>query len=173
LLERRGVPYVVGGGVAAVYYGSPRVTLDVDFFIPPLTAPEREELYAALREAGYRLARTAYVGGARASRFVDRKGNPCDLIEALSEEIEQRAVVDEDTELRVMSPEHLALGKLAAWRPKDKEDLVALLAVCAPRLDWDFLFSRAEEMGIRGRLEALLRVLRVRPSQLKQTDRSG
>jgi hypothetical protein len=171
LLEKSGVPCVVGGGVAAVYYGAPRVTLDVDFLIPPLTAPEREKLYAALKEEGYKLARTTYVGGARASRFVDPRGNPCDLIEALSEEVRQCAVTDGNSGLRVISLEHLVLSKLASWRSRDKEDLAALLVVRASELDWDFLFSRAEGAGVRNRLEILLHALRVKPNRLAKGPR--
>ena len=51
-LNKHRVRYLIIGGVAAIVYGVPRTTLDIDLFIEP-TARNAEKLLKALKGAGF------------------------------------------------------------------------------------------------------------------------
>lgn len=51
-LDRHRVKYLIIGGVAAIVYGVPRPTLDIDIFIEP-TFRNAEKLLKALKDAGF------------------------------------------------------------------------------------------------------------------------
>ena len=51
-LNKHKVKYLIIGGVAAIIYGVPRTTLDIDIFIEP-TLRNAEKLLGALKDSGF------------------------------------------------------------------------------------------------------------------------
>jgi hypothetical protein len=67
-------------------------------------------------------------------------------------EILRRAAARHDG-ARVATPEDLIVMKLIAHRPKDRIDLLGLIAL--PGLDWSYVERWAAEWQVRDRLDAL------------------
>jgi hypothetical protein len=106
-LEDAEVPHAFGGAVALSYYAEPRETKDIDVnvFLPT----QESEL-----------------------RF-DWEGTPvhfffsCDPLHEVMEQ-EVRTVPLGDGTIPLVSPEHLVIRKTLFGRPKDREDIEAILA---------------------------------------------
>jgi hypothetical protein len=145
-LNRHGVGYMVVGGFAAVAYGSPLPTGDID--VTPDTALENlDRLSAALRELEARIRTEAVpeglafahnarsLSGLTMLNLVTRFGE-LDLIlripgEATYQVLSSRAVtLDlEGMPLRLASLDDIIASKEAAGRPKDRNALPILRAL--------------------------------------------
>ena len=119
IVHSKNIQAAVAGGYAMQIYGSPRLTGDVD-----LISAE------APRDMGvFRLVEPLTFGG---RRYVSADGVEVDLIKredylkGLYQEALEKAVETEDG-IPIVTPEYLAIIKLAAARPKDEDDLVWLL----------------------------------------------
>ncbi len=145
VLVKAGIPYVVGGGLAARAYGRRRLTKDIDVFVTPEDA---EKALGAFAEAGFRTERT----------------DPDWLYKAFKRDILVDIIfkssggiyIDERTlnravetavggyEIRVLPPEDLLVMKTMAMHPnvpRHWRDAMAVL--CGAHLDWDYLLERA------------------------------
>ena len=118
LADKKKIPWALVGGVAMSYYGSPRMTKDVD-----IIATETLDLIAE-RKLGF--------GGERYTAKVGRKDVPVDWI-VRNDDVEdyyQRALEDAtDTEFGfpLITPEWLVILKYIAGRFRDQQDAVFLL----------------------------------------------
>lgn len=147
-LTRRGVDFVVIGGLAAVLHGSPRHTYDVDvtFAVEPANLDALGEVLVALnaRLRGV-LEDVPFVPDGRTLRAVDvltldTDLGPFDVLARPSgapafEEL-RRAADRYDvggTTVRVASIPHLIVMKRAAERPKDLADIAELEAIARLR----------------------------------------
>lgn len=105
------------GGTAMQWYGSDRMTKDVDFVASYL--PEVLETSGTLTFGGYK--------GKIEGIPVDVILRDDDYAELYLEALSTAASDPEIGSVRVVRPEYLAAMKLAAGRPKDEEDLVTLV----------------------------------------------
>jgi len=153
-LEEARVRYLVVGGVAVVLHGHPRMTADLDLVVE-LVPQNLEAAFSALGALGYRprvpVTASELADAATRERLVAEKGMtvlslfspelpltevdvfadpPFDFAAALA-----RATVADLGAFRasVASIEDLVAMKRRAGRPKDLEDVRALLALAAER----------------------------------------
>lgn len=152
LAEAR-IPHAFGGALALAYYAEPRATIDIDLniFLPP---SDFEDVVAALGPLG--------IEDAASSASVARDGQvriwwgrtPLDLFFAYDEfhgamRRGTRSVPFGDEEIRILSPEHLAVCKAVFDRPKDWLDMEQVLVSVDP-LDTDEAHRWLVQLAGRG-----------------------
>lgn len=134
-LETRGIPYMVIGGHAAVLYGEPRLTRDIDITLG--VGPDRlGELLEIVRDADLVPAQEAQDLALR--NYVLPCADPAtgidvDLILSVSAYEQEalrraRAVAVGGVNVRFASVEDVLIHKIVAGRPRDIEDARAILA---------------------------------------------
>ncbi|HEX6602528.1 MAG TPA: hypothetical protein VF030_07770 [Solirubrobacterales bacterium] len=106
-LEEAGVPHAFGGAFALAYYGAPRPTTDIDVNV--------------------------FVPAQQSELKLDWEGTPVHFFfscDPLHEEMEKqiREVPLGDGAIPLVSPEHLIIRKTLLDRPKDHQDIAAILA---------------------------------------------
>lgn len=142
-LEAEGVRWYLFGAQAAIVYGSGRLTADIDATVD--IPPERAaELAGRLAGWGFR----PRVGGV--GDFVARtrvlplihaaSGIPVDLVvagSALEQEFLERAAIKDvgGLDLPVIAAEDLIVTKILAGRPKDLDDVRAIIGVSGESVD--------------------------------------
>jgi hypothetical protein len=144
-LAHLGVRWYLFGAQAAIFHGVDRLTADVDVTVDLGTQPTAR-LVAGLADAGFDL-RVADAGGfvdaTRVLPFVHRRTRiPVDVVLAgpgLEELFFARAEVREIGNVRVpvACAEDLVTMKVLAGRPRDREDVVAILRARGGALDLD------------------------------------
>ena len=136
------VRYYVFGAQAALLFGSPRLTADVDITVL-LGDVTSEELAQTLVQHGFSL-RFTDPAFARTTRVLPvlhvSSAFPADVVlggPGLEELFLQRSVVRSihGLEVPVASPEDLIVMKVLAGRRKDEEDVVAVLSAQQGKLD--------------------------------------
>ena len=169
VLDARGLRWFLFGGQAAVLLGSPRLTLDVDVTVG-LDLESAAGLVEELAAAGF-AARVenpgAFVADTRVlPLFHGPSGLPVDLVVAgpgLEEEFLGRArrVEVSGVSFPLVTAEDFIIMKVLAGRPKDREDVVSVLARGAP-LDRPYVVEKLRLLEAaldRGDLRALLESL--------------
>ena len=173
ILNANGCPHVLAGGVAAIYYGVPRFTHDVDFLVSRPSAAETKTLLPSFKDEGFsfdaKKARRAFARGGifrmeGIRGFVE--GFIVDIV-VLPEigPIIERSKLVKGVGARIISPEDLIIQKLlvikktpaARPRPQDKEDVLMLLVAQRGQLDMRYLHKAAVEYGIDGLLKKFLK----------------
>jgi hypothetical protein len=143
VLRSQKVRWYVFGAQAAVVYGSPRMTMDVDVTIA--VPPERvRPLVDKLLAAGFE-SRTsdleAFFTRSRVVPLVHRRTRmPLDLVvarDSLEMAFLERARTVDIGGLKVpmITPEDLVIAKLFAGRPRDLEDIRAVLGTLGASMD--------------------------------------
>jgi predicted nucleotidyltransferase len=143
--ESTGVPFLVGGGVAASTLGRPRWSNDVDLVVSPDDACA---VLDALADAGFETERTFprwLFKGVKEGVLVDVMFTLMDRIH-LDREMLEHAVERSflGVPLRVVGPEDLVVIKAvshAEHSPRHWWDAIGILA--ASQLDWEYLLERA------------------------------
>ena len=124
------VPWYLFGAQAAIIWGSPRLSADVD--VTATIEPEAVDTFIeTMRQHGFHLVvdDSDFLARTRVLPFAHSgTGMPLDVVLAgpgLEEEFLRRAIeVDiRDEEIPVISPEDLIITKVLAGRPKDIEDV--------------------------------------------------
>jgi predicted nucleotidyltransferase len=132
--QRNDVKYLVIGGIAAVLYGVPRATFDLDILIEP-TLENAQKLLRALSEAGFgtaQLTNAEEIIETEITIFTDRVR--LDVLTAAPGLIfedawpRRKTMVYEGQEFEVVSLPDLVLSKTAAGREVDLEDVSILTA---------------------------------------------
>lgn len=168
LLDGLGVTYAVMGGVAVRVHGIPRATYDIDFTLA-LDRGRLPELYAELRGRGYTVPEVYdggwvdQVGGMPLVKFrLYLSGRGIDIDVFLAESAYQRELLSRRRRHKVdgfdawlVTAEDLILLKLIAGRPRDVADIGDVLFVQG-QLDEAYLRRWADQLGVRGQLEAAL-----------------
>jgi hypothetical protein len=142
------VGYYIFGAQAALLYGSARLTADVDVTVR-LGERSVSTLVAALERAGFhlRFAGSDFVKQTRVLPLVDAKTRiPVDVVLAgpgLEDLFLERAQTREieGVPLRVARAEDVIAMKILSGRPKDLEDVAALLVAQRGTLDLDMTRS--------------------------------
>lgn len=152
VLERSGVPYVLGGALSLAAWSEPRATADVDvvLWLPEERWAEAVALVAsagvaldaavALRQARERGMFVGMVGPVRVDAFV-----PSIPFYDVALARRARATVL-GRESWVHSAEVLAVFKLLFFRPKDLIDIERMLRVRGPDFDRSFVRAAIVEM---------------------------
>ena len=144
-LERRGVPYVVIGGIASSILGRPRATDDIDVLVDPRDA---ERALEALGAAGFETEETdphwiykATRDGETVDVMFNIKGN-VHVDEEMLERARPTSFAGQD--VRIAAPEDVIVIKaLAHDEPSFRHWHDALAIITAQELDWDYLVRRA------------------------------
>jgi hypothetical protein len=129
-MAERDLRWYLFGAQAAIVWGSPRLSADVDV-TATIEPAELDSFIEAMRRHGFDLTFSDpdFVERSRVLLFVHRSSRmPLDVVLAgpgLEEDFLGRAVpVDFDgTNIPVISPEDLIIAKILAGRPKDVEDV--------------------------------------------------
>jgi len=154
LFEHLGVPYAIGGAVAASFWGVPRTTQDADCLVAvPAVAYQR--LADALNDAGFAMDRSgdpqpvtveALLQQARDDKYMTLvcRATSVELfvpVVPLQHSILKRAVgrLFHGRTILVTTPEDLILLKMAFHRLKDLQDIKGILHVQKGRLDIAYL----------------------------------
>lgn len=157
LLDRAGVEYAVIGAHGVNAWLEPRFTADIDVTEPRPHTTER--LRATMAAEGYELATLlgdTLPSGPDFVRFTSADRLVVLEIQAAKTDL-QREVIRRARStsggIPVATAEDLIVLKLIADRPKDRQDLLGLVAL--PGLDWSHVERWAEEWGVADRLSAL------------------
>jgi len=137
-----GISWYLFGAQAAIVYGVARLTADVDVTIRAPATPTAEWL-AGLERHGFerRFVDPAFIEQTRVLPVVHRStGLPVDIVLAgpgLEEEFLRRAVMQlvDGVRVPVVEIADLVVLKILASRPKDLDDVVALLRVHGDAID--------------------------------------
>ena len=169
LFEQLAAPYAIMGGLAVRIYALPRPTFDVDF-----TALVSRDALPTLYQAAEQLGLS--IPPAQATGWVDEvHGLPVikfqwflgdrmiDIDVFLAEKPFQRELLNRRQHRAVdgwdgwfVTAEDLILLKLLANRPKDRADIADILFIQG-QLDETYLKSWAEQLGVAGALEQVLK----------------
>lgn len=164
-LEAMQVPYVVGGSLASTLYGFARTTADSDLVadlrsqhIAPFAHRLQSAFYldeSAIRDAISRRASFNVIHLAtmlKVDVFIP-KGRRFDKVQFINSRL-QVVSTDPYRSIYFASPEDTILAKLEWFRKggeiseRQWRDVLGIIAVQAERLDWDYLYRGAAELGV-------------------------
>ncbi|MFP4578024.1 MAG: hypothetical protein ACLFT9_20815 [Coleofasciculus sp.] len=152
------IPYYITGGIAAIAYGEPRTTQDLDLVIG-ISPTDIDRLTDALSECGFSVPNVVKLGRMRTLKITDMESiSRADFLITGTEEFdrlkfERRPVIEfENTRLYFASPEDVILSKIR-WKQssgseKQWRDVLAVLKVQGEQLDFDYLWEWAENLGL-------------------------
>jgi hypothetical protein len=160
IFEELGISYYITGGVAAISYGEPRTTQDLDL-VMAISPDVIDRLSDALTEAGFYVPGIDDVksGRMRTLQIIEMESiSRADLVVAGTDEFERlkftrrRVIEFEGTALYFASPEDVILNKLR-WRQrsgseKQWRDVLGVLKVQAENLDYGYMREWAEQLGL-------------------------
>jgi hypothetical protein len=163
-LNRAGIRYVVSDSVAAIFYGEPRLTHDVDFvvFLNPDDLRRLTEVFPArdfyLPPLETMMAETAREHSGRFNLIHRDTGFKADLYPKGQDELNawafrgKRPVEFEGETVVLASPEYVIVRKLEYYREghaeKHLRDIRAMLAVSGEQLDRPVLNQWIERRGL-------------------------
>jgi hypothetical protein len=170
IFEEAGIPYYITGGIAAIAYGDPRTTRDVDMVIQMPRAAVTG-LQATLEQAGF------YVAGADDVTSGRIKTLQITQIETISradlmiaensayarEQFARRRrysfPIENETEVWLASPEDIVISKLR-WglrseSEKQQRDVLAILKVQQGELDYQYIHQWVAEFDLSQLFEDL------------------
>jgi predicted nucleotidyltransferase len=146
VLNEAGVPFVLGGGLAAWARGGPKTEHDVDFLVKPEDAERAQQ---ALSEAGLRIERPpegwllkAYDDGVLVDLIFDPQDGPIDDgIFERAEDLEVHAM-----RMKVASLEDVLVQKLLAISEQepDYSSVLELARSLREQVDWDDVRERTK-----------------------------
>lgn len=168
-LEAVGAKYAVTGSIASSVHGEPFASLDVDLIVIA-SAGEAAKVAASLGPRFYAPADMLSAAAERnefANVVDNASGLKVDLsfvagtgylAEALARRVRSR-IGSSGPEFWFTTPEDVILMKLL-WRretrsAKQWENALSVARVRGTRMDWKYLFAKAEELGVEGDLTKL------------------
>ena len=163
-LNRAGIRYVVSGSVAAIFYGEPRLTHDVDFVVFLNTNDVQRLIEAFPAKAFYlppketMLAETAREQHGHFNLIHHDTGFKADLYPTGRDELNawafrgKRSIEFEGESVTLAPPEYVILRKLEYYREghaeKHLRDIRAMLAVSGEQLDQSVLNEWIQRRGL-------------------------
>jgi hypothetical protein len=160
------VPYYVTGGVAAITYGEPRTTRDLDVVIsvprdalaPLVTALEAAGFYVpGIEDAATGRMRTLQVTQIATISRADLVLADDNDYEQLKLQRRRRIPLPNGTEIYLVSPEDLVVNKLRWGQPSQSEkqwrDVLGVLKTQQEHLDYEYMHHWAEVFDLGSVLE--------------------
>lgn len=159
-LEKAKVKYAIIGGMAAIFYGRPRTTVDLDVVV---LVKEVEKFCNILEKEGFEIKKREFERSLREKEHItvflknspfriDLKGVYSRLDEASLKRRRKVKIFGKDAWIE--SPEDLIVAKLVYASAQDLEDVKAIL-LRQKRLNWKYLKKRAEEEKVWKKLKVL------------------
>ncbi len=175
VLERIEIPYMVVGGFAAIFYGEPRLTIDIDIvadmqpqhvidFVAAFPIPAYYVSEEAIRDSLQRRYPFNVIQPSTGAK-VDVVPLPQDLFTRLAFQRRQRLVYDENQHSATfITPEDIVLAKLMAFQEtgsdKHLRDARGVLVLQWEQLNLEAIQRGARGAGVAEQLERLLEVVR-------------
>lgn len=176
-LDEIGIPYMIGGSHASIYYGEPRHTLDIDVVadvrpehIPALVEkfpfPDFYLSVAAIREAVDHRGQFNIIHPSSGLKIdiILPKQTPYDVVQF---QRRQRLPLVPGREASFARPEDVILYKLIYYREGGSEkhlrDVAGIVRISGDDLDRDYIARWAGELGLRDIWDAILRRLEKEP----------
>ncbi len=166
IFEVSSIPYYVTGGVAAIAYGDPRTTRDLDVVIQvPVT--EILKLAKIFEAAGFYVADIDDAANGRMQTLQITQIETISRADVIvsddsdyaREQFDrrQRYAFPNGTEVYLASAEDIVISKLKRRSESEKQqrDVLAVLKVQQDRLDYSYLHQWAERFGVLPILESL------------------
>jgi hypothetical protein len=165
ILEAIGIEYVIWGGVAAVLYGEPRFTRDMDIMVRLSYDQARTMARLLEEEDGYYVSTEAIQDALDRHAYFNvihiETGIKIDFCVAGRDPIhvwafEHRRVknFDEFRQAAYMPPESVVLTKLRAYQDSGStrhlDDIRGILRVSGPELDVTYIDREAARVGVFG-----------------------
>ncbi|GAB4443756.1 MAG: hypothetical protein Kow0031_26050 [Anaerolineae bacterium] len=174
-LEQLSLPYMVAGGFAAIFYGEPRLTVDIDIVVD-INTSHIQPLLAAFPFPDYYLSEEAMRDSIR-RRFpfniiqtltaakVDLIPLPDDVFSRMAfSRRQQMAFNQAGAKAWFISAEDMVLAKLFAWQQtgsdKHLRDVKGVLVTQWGSLNLDLIRRAADQRGLLARFEQLYEVAR-------------
>jgi hypothetical protein len=163
-LNRTGVQYMVTGAVAAIVYGEPRLTNDIDIVIAleptavhTITAafpqsefyvPPTEAMIAEIQRAAHGHFNIIHRETSLKADFYPVAGDPLHLW-AMDHRV---LIVAADQEIKVAPPEYVIIRKLQYYRDGGSDrhlrDIRSMLRVAENRIDQSFIADQVDIYGL-------------------------
>ena len=174
VLDDLGIPYMIVGGFAAIFYGEPRATTDVDilvdmqrkhvesfvkaFPIPDFYASKDGILDSLFRRYPFNVIQPTT--GAK----IDMVPLPRDAFSRASFQRRKQIPIDETGRLAYfIAPEDIVIAKLIAFRAtgsdKHSRDARGVMLIQKDELNWDELRKNAVSANVAEALEELIQTL--------------
>lgn len=164
-LETEGVDYVLVGGLAVIYYGVGRSTMDADFVVQ-LGSKDLSEITRHLGPDYLVSPQRAFeVFTLKERREIKVVGTPFKIeVFALSDDpFDQRQfsrrtpVIIEGRKVLIQAPEDVVIQKLRWKRSRDIGDVEDVIGMQGAKLDWPYIEEWCDRHGTRDVLEQLRR----------------
>lgn len=175
VLERLGIPYMVVGGFAAIFYGEPRLTIDVDIvvdmkaehigpFVAAFPIPDYYVSEEGIRDSLQRRYPFNVIQPATGAK-VDVVPLPRDPFTRAAFERRQRLEYDQaGNTATFITPEDIILAKLMAFQKtrsdKHLRDARGVLVTQWGRLDLEAIRRGARAAGVLDQFEEILEAVR-------------
>jgi len=177
-LEKRNIPYAIGGAIALGFYAPPRATVDVDVNV--FVSPESgglDDLLAALSEMGFEPDDEPKVVRRRAREDGQFRGTMRGLrVDVFVPAVPYYATLQDHRRevpllgrpLWIVGPEDLAVLKLMFFRRKDLADVEAMLRDQGAAIDRAHI--RRTLVGLAGETDERVRELDAIESEVDSPD---
>ncbi len=175
VLERLNIPYMVVGGFAAIFYGAPRFTIDVDIvvdmqlqhlraFVDAFPIPAFYVSEDGIRDSLQRRYPFNVIQPSTGAK-VDLVPLPTDLFSRFAFQRRQRMTYDESGRSAMfITAEDIILAKLMAYREtgsdKHLQDTRGVLIMQWDELKWNAIYRGARGAGVEEQLEALVKAVK-------------
>jgi hypothetical protein len=167
VLKDAKIPYMIVGGLAANYYGCPRATYDLDLVVE-LDEAGAKRLVKLASRARFRLHEKEVLALTKVgNRFVMESWEKYRIDFWLVKTTFDREVFGRRQRAKIFgmlvwisTPEDLILQKLRSARPRDLEDIQAILVRHSGKLDESYLKQKAAELDLTRILEEQVRQAR-------------
>ena len=154
ILRAKKIPYMVIGGVANLFFGIPRTTLDIDITIR-LRENAYERLFKDLKKQ-YRFRvkdPMSFVAETNVLPLEDFKGIRLDLIFAkLPYELQairrSKSIRVYGEPVRICSPEDLIVHKIVSDRSRDREDVRGVISSHRSKLNRKYLDPIVQDLAL-------------------------
>lgn len=154
-LESAGIPYMVVGSFSTNLHGIPRSTEDVDIVIElnQSLAPEFDRLLGDEFEAEKQISFESNTGTQRQEFHVRGTEFTVELFRLSNDAFDQerfrrrRFYENNGRRISFATPEDAIVMKLRWARVKDKEDVLAVMAVQRDNLDWKYIELWCDRLG--------------------------
>lgn len=156
ILHKHQIKFVLMGGIATSILAKPRATFDVDGIIS-ITDNKIKDLLLDIENAGFKIDKKQPLKLIQGSPFLTLYYDPyktyIDLFissnDFQNEIINRAKVIDyNDLSINIISPEDLILVKIQSGREKDMDDIREIIKENSESLDYKYLNTWAEKLGI-------------------------